>query len=666
MTKERRNQKLANLLEEYHRRRALGEAVDPDELRESAGDDFGELQRIMEAEAFLDEALDFPAVPAFPLPFGDYTLLGELGRGAMGVVYEAIHRSLGRTVALKILRTGFDTHPDAIERFRREARACAQIRHDNIVGIYEAGEHGGRHFYAMELLPGKTLRELAHDGELPAPREFAAAFADVVGALQTLHEHGIIHRDIKPSNIMIEPSGRMILADFGLARTVDSETLTRTGEHLGTPLYMSPEQLLGANDEVNERSDIYGLGATLYEVLAGRPVFQTKDMGALMRMILKERPQPLTDVPDGLARVVLKALEKKNTDRYEDAAAMRDDLRAFARGDAVVGRPLNSMERVARVARKSIWPIAITTLIGLAVTVTLLLQAPDPAQLTIACVPAAEVVIEGTARGTTPVRIQLPPGSHQLILRREGWESRTLALRLKEGELRSIDMLLSPTDPTDPAAIEQLAAAFEIRMEQWEELEARRGGWDASSIAILFPRGNVRMQDVARYRFQLGSEFEQQGAIVFREGGKEIFRKQVNGGWPKNLRTSEELPTEVAAALKKGTKITWGFYPTNGQPVTATFKIVDPKLSKRIASIEKRLEGKNPLLAKQLKAQLYLSKGLAYAAYQEANAVAEAAPTAIKAYAVMSGALRKMDLEDSPLWVDLQLRTAGLSQPKKR
>ena len=661
MGQEREDNKLADLLEEYHRRRALGQPVDPEELRESAGEDFGELLRILEAEALLDAALDFPAVPAFPLPFGEYTLLGELGRGAMGVVYEAIHRALGRTVALKILRTGFDTHPDAIERFRREARACAQIRHDNIVGIYEAGEHDGRHFYAMELLPGKTLGRLAKDGELPEPRAFAAALAEVVDALQVLHENGIIHRDIKPGNIMVQPSGRMILADFGIARTVDSETLTRTGEHLGTPLYMSPEQLLGSDDEVNARSDIYGLGATMYEVLAGRPVFQTRDVNALMRVILKERPAPLTDVPDGLARIVMMALEKENADRYEDAAALRDDLCAFARGDAVTGRPLNSIERGVRIARKNATPIAIAAVIGLVVTATLLLQPPDPAQLTIACVPAAEVIIEGTARGTTPVRVEVPPGSHRLILRREGWKTRDLPLQLKEGETRTIDLLLAPIDPTDPAAIEELAAAFELRMEQWSKLEAQRGGWDEGSIAILFPRGIVRIADVANYRFQLGSEFDQQGAIVFRKDGNEIYRKQVNDDWPENRKTNEELPKEVEAALKKGTEITWGFYPKKGKPVTASFRVVEPRLDERIADIEKRLEGENPLLARQLKAQLYLSEGMAMAAYAEASAVVDAAPKAIKAYAVMRSALQKMELKGTPLWMDLQRKTAGLS-----
>ena len=160
---------LAEILENFHHRRALSEKVTVDDYREAAGEHFEELCTIVDAEASIDAAMEPDVGPRYPIPFGEYTLLGELGRGAMGVVYQAVHRSLGRTVALKVLSTGFDTHPTAIARFQREARACAQVRHDNIVRIYEAGHHDGRHYYTMELLPGKSLPELADAGALPEP-----------------------------------------------------------------------------------------------------------------------------------------------------------------------------------------------------------------------------------------------------------------------------------------------------------------------------------------------------------------------------------------------------------------------------------------------------------------------------------------------------------------
>ncbi|MHC4933258.1 MAG: serine/threonine-protein kinase, partial [Planctomycetota bacterium] len=515
MAEESRERDLADLLEDYHRRRALGESVRPEDYRDAAGQGFEELKEILEAEAALDEAMASTDAPTFPIPFGQYTLLSELGRGAVGVVYEAIHRDLGRTVALKILKTGFDTHPTAIERFRREARACAQLRHDNIVEVYEAGEHDGRHFYAMALLKGKTLSQLARDGEIPEPRAFASGMAEVLDALHALHEGGIIHRDVKPSNIMVEPSGRMVLADFGLARTVTSEALTMTGEHMGTPLYMSPEQLIGEKGDVDARSDIYCVGASMYEVLAGRPVFQIRDAASMMRMVLKDRPTPLgqvaPQVPGDLARIIMNTLEKRRADRYPDAAAMRDDLQAFARGEAVTGRPLNSLERVIRAMQSHRKSLLVAAVVAVAVVLLLALRPPAPAVLEISSVPEAEVELNGHSRGRTPVVLEVPAGDHELVLRREGWEERRRPLKLEAGQERSIEALLVPEDPTDSDAIAQLAAAFDLQMEKWVKLETQRAGPDDAKIHTLLPRGKVRMEDLGNFSMKLGAAFEEKG-----------------------------------------------------------------------------------------------------------------------------------------------------------
>ena len=168
---------------------------------------------------------------------------------------------------------------------------------------------------------------------------------------------------------MMETSGRMILADFGLARTVASAKLTQTGESLGTPLYMSPEQLLGNQRLVDGRTDVYGLGASMYEILSGRPLFQVGDVSALMRMILAERPDDLRavapDVPEALARIVMKALEKRRRDRYDSAAELRDDLLAFARGEDVKGRPVSSARHALRaLGRHAKWLAAAAVLIA--------------------------------------------------------------------------------------------------------------------------------------------------------------------------------------------------------------------------------------------------------------------------------------------------------------
>jgi hypothetical protein len=168
------------------------------------------------------------------------------------------------------------------------------------------------------------------------------------------------------------------------------------------------------------------------------------------------------------------------------------------------------------------------------------------------------------------------------------------------------------------------------------------------------------MEDVENFHIRLGDEFDVDGAIVFRKGGEEIYRREIGDDWPETPDTREPMPAEVKEVLSEGTEITWGFYAADGGSVTASFRVVDPGLGERVAEIDRRLEGRNPLLARQLKAQLYLNAGLACAAYREASAIAEAAPRAVKAYAVMRAALEALDLHGTALWADLQQKTAGL------
>jgi hypothetical protein len=390
----------------------------------------------------------------------------------------------------------------------------------------------------------------------------------------------------------------------------------------------------------------------MYEVLAGHPVFPTRDLAALMRMVLKDRPKPLTDaathVPGDLSRIVMKSLEKRNDDRYATAAAMRDDLRAFAQGDAVTGRPLNAFERTVRAAgRHKRWLLAAAALL-VVVLLGLALQPPTPAVLKIASVPEADVELDGEPRGRTPVTLEVPPGDHEVVLRREGWEERRLPMRLGEGQDRNIEPLLMPKDPTDPDAIAKLAAAFDLQMETWKKLEAQRGAPSDEKIEVLLPRGNVRLEDLGTYRLQLGSAFQGKGALVFHVDGKEVYRRAVDADWPTNLTVNEPLPADVKSALKDGSEVTWGFHPEQGPPVTAAFKLVELDLAARVERIRQRLAAK-PLVARQLVAQLYLSEGLACAAYEEARTV-----VARRAHAIMQAALSRMALEGSWLWNDLR------------
>ena len=251
---------------------------------------------------------------------GDFEILRELGRGGMGVVYEARQVSLNRNVALKVLSGGFGLTPKAVDRFHREAEAAAKLHHTNIVPVYATGEHDGTHFYAMELIDGPSLdrviKQLRQASKQTAASEssdqpnsphleatgpyvgdsdpaqaltssalcsgsryfdtVARMIADVADALDHAHKNGVIHRDIKPSNLLLSSSGRLSINDFGLARMLEQPGMTMTGEFVGTPAYMSPEQVTAGRIQLDHRTDIYSLGATLYELLTLEPPFRGK------------------------------------------------------------------------------------------------------------------------------------------------------------------------------------------------------------------------------------------------------------------------------------------------------------------------------------------------------------------------------------------------------
>ena len=307
-------------------------AMDLDVHRTDLGSDFLELEDLVEIERVLEAYMEPPDSVRLPRDLGGYHLEKEIGRGGMGVVYEAVERATGTRVAVKVLRMGYVGRADARARFRREAQALARVRHPNIVDFLGAGESDEQPFYVMSLIDGPSLDRALEHTQAPDARSIAAGLADVADALDRLHESGLVHRDVKPSNIVLASDGRMVLADFGLATGDDFLTLTRTGDALGTPAYMAPEQVLGKNDTVNAQSDIYGLGATLYYALTGHAPFEADDAHSLATAILNERPKPprthVADVPVALQRIALKALEKDSTDRYTSATGMRDDLRA--------------------------------------------------------------------------------------------------------------------------------------------------------------------------------------------------------------------------------------------------------------------------------------------------------------------------------------------------
>lgn len=260
-----------------------------------------------------------------------YEILGTLGEGGMGIVYRARDATLDREVAVKVIRPSA-LGAQAKERFIREARACSRINHPNIVTVYAAGEENGTPYIAMELLRGKTLREMLAEGPVPWPQaiEWVSAILDALGRL---HAEGIVHRDLKPENVIVTEGGVAKLMDFGIARLGTSETLTVDGATIGTIHYMSPEQVQGK--KADPRSDVFSMGAVLYELLSGEYAFSGEHPLAAMYSISNESPRPLgelaADLPPGLPEAVSRALEKNPDARFQDAAAFRTALLDVAR-----------------------------------------------------------------------------------------------------------------------------------------------------------------------------------------------------------------------------------------------------------------------------------------------------------------------------------------------
>jgi serine/threonine-protein kinase len=274
-----------------------------------------------------------------------YELLGELGRGGMGVVYKARQVKLNRIVALKAVLHAAHAGSDAHTRFHNEARAVARLVHPNIVQVHEIGEHNGLPFFSMEFCPGGTLaRRLAEKKAMPA-QEAASLVRALALAVQAAHEQQVIHRDLKPANVLIAADGTPKVADFGLAKCLDESNQTRSGAILGTPSYMAPEQARGKTREVGPATDVYALGAILYECLTGRPPFAADSAVDTLMQVVSERP-PLPrrycpDLPPALETICLRCLEKDARRRYSSAAALAGELEKVLKGtlDALPASP---------------------------------------------------------------------------------------------------------------------------------------------------------------------------------------------------------------------------------------------------------------------------------------------------------------------------------------
>jgi WD40 repeat protein len=288
-------------------------------------------------------------VSVVPEPPG-YEILGELGRGGMGVVYKARQKGLGRLVALKMVLVGGHAGPEELARFRTEAEAIARLQHPNIVQIYEVGEHDGLPFFSLEFCPGGSLdREL--DGTPLRPREAAALAERLARAVDAAHAKGVVHRDLKPANVLLAENGIPKVTDFGLAKRLDTAGQTASGAILGTPSYMAPEQAEGKR-LVGPAADIYALGALLYEFLTGRPPFRAETPLDTVRQVISDEPVPPSrlrpTLPRDLETICLKCLQKDPGKRYASARALGNDLSRFLHGEPIKARPIGPVARLWR------------------------------------------------------------------------------------------------------------------------------------------------------------------------------------------------------------------------------------------------------------------------------------------------------------------------------
>jgi predicted Ser/Thr protein kinase len=292
--------------------------------------------------------------PARVRYIGDYEVLSEIARGGMGVVYRARQISLNRPVALKMILAGQLASEADVRRFYLEAEAAANLDHPGIVPIYEIGEHEGQHFFSMGFVEGSSLSAKVANGPLP-PREAAEFVRQVAESVQYAHEKGVIHRDLKPANVLLDSQSQPKVTDFDLAKKLEGDSgLTHTGQVMGTPSYMPPEQAEGKN--VGPLADVYALGAILYCLLTGRPPFQAATPMDTLLQVVGQEPVPVRQlnatVPRDLETIALKCLEKDPGRRYASAAAFAEDLRRYLAGEPITARPVGPAERAWRWGRR--------------------------------------------------------------------------------------------------------------------------------------------------------------------------------------------------------------------------------------------------------------------------------------------------------------------------
>ena len=446
---------------------------------------------------------------------GDYEILTELGRGGMGVVYKARHRILKRTVALKMILAGAHSSGPALQRFLAEARAVAHLQHPGIVQIFDMGQQDGLPWFSLEFVDGSDLQKML-DGKPRDARSAAALVESVCRAMQYAHDNGILHRDLKPANILMDSAGNPKVTDFGLAKEVDGEAsgATRDGTIMGSPSYMPPEQARGEISAVTAKSDQYSMGAVLYQMLTARPPFITdRPLETVMQVINNDPVSPRQlqpAIPEDLETICLKALQKDPAARYENCAAMADDLRRYLNGEPILARPISRLQRTWRWCQRNPRIAVPSGLAGLFIALTAVISSWA---WVVTSAQAAQIADEkknveqqrdeaDKQRGIATE--QRDEAERQKVVanqqKAKAEENEALARRQANLALQNIQFVLTETD----AKLKQQAGMSEVRI---AVLEAVSKKWDELDIELTGGLRGEAIPTLMALRQQIGTAF---------------------------------------------------------------------------------------------------------------------------------------------------------------